>query len=141
MIVVPYQPHHLAALEMQPAQAAVAHTIPEGYDTWLHEVGPAFTVLGPAGVLALCGLAEEWEGRAQCWAMLSVHVGRNMLALTRAVRAHFDAAPYRRIEAQTPEDFQEGHRWLRLLGFACEGPMANYYPDGRTAIRYARIKR
>lgn len=138
MLIVPYIPAHLAALQIQPEQAKLVGFVPADYATWLGDVGPAFTAVDDAGVVAVLGVAEEWEGRAQCWALLSAHAGRHLVALTRAVRAYFATTGYRRIEAQTPEGFAEGQRWLRLLGFEAEGLMRNYYPDGRAAVRYAR---
>lgn len=140
MIVVPYQPAHLDALKLQPVQSAFADLMSPEYAEWLRNAGPAFTVLTGEGVVAICGLAEEWEGRAQCWALLSASVRPVMTGVTRAISRYFDMTPYRRIEAQTPEDFAEGKRWLHVLGFKAEGLMTNYYADGRAAIRYARCK-
>lgn len=141
MIAVPYIPEHLAALRAQPAQADFSLVGSPEYAQWLTRAGPAFSVFTADGLVAIAGLAEEWEGRAQAWAILSADVRPIMVSLTRAIDRYLSLSPYRRIEAQTPEGFTEGRRWLELLRFEAEGPMRNYTADGQTAIRYARCHR
>lgn len=45
-----------------------------------------------------------------------------------------------RIEAVVDNEFEQGHRWIRLLGFSREGTMRRYYPDGQNADLYAKVR-
>lgn len=139
--VVPYEPAHLFALNAQPAQDHVREVVSPEYAEWLRDSGLSFTVMADNVVLAIMGTVVEWEGRAQCWALLGSEVGRHMMKLTRMVSRYFDLQSYRRLEAQAPENFPPAQRWLELLKFEHEGVMRNYYPDGSSAVRYARIKK
>ena len=140
MMILPFQPDHLTALSLQDAQSHLWGVVPADYGFWLRAQGNAYTFLIADRPVACCGLVQEWEGRAFAWALLSPAVRPVMGRLTRLVDRYFTMSPVRRIEAQVPEGFEQGHRWARLLRFENEGPMKHYLPDGGTAYRYARYQ-
>lgn len=137
-----FKPEHLDRLRLQPAQAYFSREFSQpGYASLLGR-GPAFTALDGDTVLGCGGAAELWPGRACVWSLLSDSAGPHMRAIHRAVSGFIDQLPYRRIEALVDAGFEPGHRWVKLLGFACETPdgMQSFTPDGRHVFLYARVK-
>lgn len=140
---VPFRPEHLALLRLQAAQAYLQPLLARpdyaaalaGPYTWSGVVDGR--VIGCAGILA------QWPGRAIAWALLSreltarhfLHAHHKVAAVMKA--AHRAGA--RRIETTVDAGFDAGHRWARALGFAPEGLMRAYSPEGRDHVLYARI--
>lgn len=144
MIVVPMQDHHVLAIRPQAAQAMDAGdpVIRLEQAKALQASGPAWAVVGEAGVLALGGVAEMWSGRGMAWVVLSQDAGRHMLALTRLVDRTLRALDYRRLEMYVDAQFAEGCRWARVLGFTNETPegMVGFLPNGNRAFMYGRSR-
>lgn len=67
--------------------------------------------IGAAGVIPTHGQS------ALAWSMLGTDAGPYMIQLTRKVKDALDISPYKRIEMRVIYDFEEGHRWAKLLGF------------------------
>ncbi len=140
MIVVPYKAEHLLALKMQPGQSYLAPYVTDEYAKLL-ESQWAFTALDDEDVVAVGGVAELWSNRGLAWAFVDTRAGAHFLALHKAVQRVLDLVPYRRVEAETPCEFRQGHRWLRMLGFQLEAPrMKSFRIDGGDAALYARVK-
>jgi hypothetical protein len=142
MRIEAFRPEHLERLRLQPAQAHFgAQFMQPGYADMLRS-GPSFTALHGDTVLGCSGVVEVWPGRALAWALIADEAGRHMLGIHRAVLGFLMQAPYRRIEATVDAGFEAGHRWIRLLGFACETPlgMRGFNPDGRDSFLYSRVK-
>lgn len=137
--VIPFQPAHVLAMQVQPAQMAVIPTLAEYADT-AGIGGPAWTVLYDGVILCCGGMIEIWQGRWQGWTLLSADCGRHMLALTRTVRRLFSGVDPRRLEAYVYTDFEPGHRWMRALGFKPEGIMYGFGEDGGDMVMYARLR-
>jgi len=141
MVIEPLQGRHLDMIRVQVRQRWEFALWPEGALERLVKSGDAFAGVRGHAVLALAGVSKVWEGRYQAWSFLSRDCGPSgFVAVHRAVRSYLDQSSYRRIEATVESDFDEGHRWLRMLGMRCETPeaMVGYYPDGRSAYLYSR---
>ena len=141
MIVMPFKPEHLETLVLQPAQEMARVDIAgKGYGEALAK-SDSFTALIDGRVAACAGVIPMWEGRGEAWAMIAGDVGpMGMLRIHHAVKRYLDLNGLRRIEAACDAGFAQAHRWLLLLGFHYEGPLAKYTPDGRDCVRYARIR-
>ena len=141
MIVVPYQPHHLESLLLQPNQAYMRSlmTNPE-YQKSLDITGKAFTAIDGETVLACAGIVPFWEGRAEAWAIMSHDLKRHFLLIHRATERFLDACGFPRVEANVDANFGCAQRWMDMLGFVSEGLMHKYTPDGRDCTRFARIR-
>ncbi len=137
MIVVPFESEHLDLLHLQGAQAFVE--LGKTYALRLDKQD-SWTALEGDTVLACAGVIRAWPGRALAWALIGQEAGAHFVALTRAVRRYMDMIPDRRVEAVTDSNFEQGHRWLRMLGFAHEGRLRLYTPDGRDVDLYARLR-
>ena len=109
------------------------------YGPSLKAAGPAYTLVVGDEVLATAGFIPQWEGRATVWALISKEVGPHMVFLTRAVKRALQLHHYRRVETHVSSDFEQGHRWARLLGFEREGRMRAFTPEGDDCDLYARI--
>lgn len=141
MILVPFKPEHLRMLVLQDAQAWMQPMIEEAdYADALVAAGPCWTLTDGETVAMCAGLVRMWETRAQAWSLMSAHAGRRMIRVVRIMKGLIDLQAERRIEAVVDEEFEQGHRLIRMLGFVKEGVMRAYLPDGGSVAMYARVR-
>jgi hypothetical protein len=140
MNVVPFKAEHLMDLQLQLAQQGIAPFISADYAKAIE--GPyAFTGMVDGRVIAVGWVAEIWSGRAMACSLIDQRAGVHFVAIHKAARRVLDSVPWRRVEADTPCGFEQGHRWLRMLGFECEAErMRTYLPDGTDSALYARVR-
>lgn len=105
----------------------------------------AYTVWIDSEPVAAFGVVEDGSrpGVFSIWMITGKKSGPAMLRLTRfGHREFFPSLPAKRIEAFVLGDFAEAHRWIELLGFACETPdgMANFDGHGNVWFQYARLQ-
>jgi hypothetical protein len=92
-------------------------------------------VIGCAGVLPL------WPGVGMAWAWLGREWRAEARKITGYIRGHLDEAEFHRIEAGVKVDYSKGHRWMRMLGFELETPVARKWgPDGGNYSIWVRVK-
>lgn len=141
MDVRPFTVEHLKQLQLQPAQAWCApHLTPDLLD-WLGDTqNDAFTVFVGDEPILCGGLCTFWPGRAIAWSYVAADAGAHMVSLTRVVERFLDLKAPRRTEAYVDAEFDAGHRWVRLLGFKCEGRLEAYKPDGGDQMLYAKVR-
>ena len=132
---------HLQELKLQSAQAYLgADLTAPGYFEMLM-AGQAFTGMVGDTVIGCAGCIEQWDNRSIAWALVSAHAGRHMVGVHRAVAGFLAQARWRRVETFVDAEFAEGHRWMGMLGFAHEGRMTAFSPDGRDFDLYARVRK
>jgi hypothetical protein len=141
MKIVPFEPNHLERLLLQPSQAIMQETLtrPE-YAKSLYEAGPAYSLVDGDAVFASMGLIPQWEHRAIAWGLIAKEAGPHFRTIHKAVLRTMEIHPYRRIETSVACDFEQGHRWARMLGFEREGRMRAFTPDGHDCDLYGRIQ-
>lgn len=141
MILVPFEPAHMARLDVQDAQQDVDAQTRLDIALAQASYGPAWSVLDGETVMAVGGICDTWAGRGIGWSGLSRHVGPHMLALTRLIRRTHESLDYRRIEMFVDPDHAAAIRWAALLQFRNETPepMQGFLPDGRPAYLFARV--
>jgi len=133
MRIVPYRPHHLHRLALQPHQQHLGVALREqGWAEQVGDAGPCWTAVirdqaGKAEPIACAGFQECWPGRAIAWAILGEEARRYMASLTYAVRRALLDYPAERIEAQALLDFAPAKRWARILGFKKEAVLRKYH--------------
>ena len=135
-------PDDLKAIRLQPAQAWLRPHIDRPEYVRQVQASDSFTAEEARGVLAVAAFFTIWPGRVELCALLSELVGPSqMLSLHRATRRLISRAPGR-IEATVDGRFEEGHRWMQMLGFTLETPngMKGYLPNGGTSYLYARLQ-
>jgi hypothetical protein len=141
VILVPFEPEHLDRLTVQRSQEWLAQNFSDAeYGKSLTAAGPCYTLTDGDHIAMCAGLVNMWEGRAQAWSLLARDAGRHMTKIVRVMKRFLEMQDIRRIEAVVDNGFEPGHRMIRLLGFAHEGLMRGYLPDGRDAVLYARIQ-
>lgn len=141
MEIVPFKAEHLAGMRLQSGQAWAAEHIEEAGIRTLE--GPhAFTALEDGRPIACAGVAEMEKGRWLAWSYLSDQVNaRNFLKVHNAVRGFIHEHEARRIEMVVDYEFEQGHKWARMLGFSVDAPrMRKYNVDGSDASLYALVK-
>lgn len=141
MTVEPFQPEHLESLRVRLSQSHISEALySESYIRGL-AASNSWTAKQDGEVIACAGLIEAWPGHYQAWALLASDIGgQGMLQCTRAIRRML-AAQDGRIETFVAADFEQGHRWMDVLGFERETPgvMRKWFPDGSPAVLYARV--
>lgn len=145
MIVVPFISCHLDDISLQDGQSEMVEFLEtEGYAEMLEGIMDSYSVFNDDGVFMGCGgLAAQSSHRALAWSLISSKCcGNDMIALTRIVKRYLSETKYDRIEAVVRDGFEQGHRWIKLLGFECETPngMKNWIGSGKNAYLYARGK-
>lgn len=101
----------------------------------------AKTVLIDGSPAFIAGLVPYWGLRAEAWAIFRPGHRKHFYTLHKEVKRYLDTCPFRRIEATVECEFENGHRWIRALGFTLEAPRLKlYFPDGKDASLYALIK-
>jgi hypothetical protein len=143
MKIEPFKPGHFAELTSRPSEACMRAVMndPEHlntvarFDSWTMRIG--------GRVVACAGLLPLWDGRYEAWAVVASDIGCfGMLRLHRAAVRYLDLRTERRIEATVMRGFEQGQKWVRLLGFECETPngMRGYLPGGETADLFSRVQ-
>ena len=140
--VEPFRPEHLTLLALQPHQQPMRAFIQSpGYAEMLATTD-AFTAFVGDRAVACGGVMTIWEGRGTAWALLAGEIGGDVMRRVHfAAKRYFDSSTLRRIEATCDVDFEQGHRWLSLLGFTLETHiMRGYRPDGGDESMYVRTR-
>ncbi len=101
----------------------------------------AYTFRNDGKIIMCGGFIKYWEGRGEAWAHVAQDAGRHFITLTKMVRRLMQVIPLRRIESLIDVKFPQAHRWMLALGFEMEAPLLkSYFPDGRDAALYARVR-
>ena len=160
-----FKAEHLRELEIQLAQRTERQVLMDWADTpegkhWnqIEEHCGELSFTGYCGdrLLGCAGLRPCWANRGELWIMLSATMRRSdMVWLHRQAKAFLEEHqlptiansrpiyPYdfTRIECYVLENFVEGHRWAKMLGFESEGLLRCFDPLGYDYRLYARIRR
>jgi len=134
--VTPYQPVDYLDANAWSLAATVPGVVPSG---------PGYTARLHGQVLACAGIQIPWPGLGEAWAVIAPE-GRRYpryvhFAVRSGMRRLIAEHGLRRVEATVALDFDEGHRWVTLLGFVEDGIADGYLPDGGDAMRYVlRVK-
>jgi hypothetical protein len=146
---VPYQPWHYHELRVQAAQLEWQDTIlsTPGYAEALDVPGMSFTGISDGQIVGCAGLQPQWHGapwgRVVAWGLFSdtipkrawVRIARKMASV---IVSSLDHGPHR-LEMTTPCNFFEAGRLALVLGFAIEGRLLRFGPDGADHFMWSRI--
>lgn len=134
--VIPFHPRHLFELRPQRGQEDVAESLSVEHATALGK-HPSATVVCDREILMCGGVVPVWQGRSLAWSYLSRDCGEHMVFLHRETKRFIEKHATRRVEMAVEFQFEQGHRWAKLLGFEQEVPlMRAYFPNGNDASLY-----
>lgn len=137
MRVIKFYAHHIDGFEPQERQRDILECPREHFEAL--ELGYTYSVIDSRGlVVAFGGLAPIWDGRQTAWCVLSVHARRHLRELTRIAARELDKVSGDRIEAATDTDFEQGARWLHMLGFDMEAREAAGLVRGKRCSLFVR---
>jgi len=139
MIVVPFQTWHFWDIKPQASQAYVQQFVtPEGIEAL--EKHSSFTCLVDDKPVCCFGWMELYPTRASIWSYMSEDAARYLVHLTRIAKRLISTLQYKRLEMEVDTDFEQGHRWARMLGFQLEAEcLRGFRMDGGDSAIYARI--
>lgn len=140
MQITPFKAEDFLAIDPQPAQEWVRGQIKleqlraiEGTTAWTGSVD---------GKPVWCfGWSEVYPTRALVWTYIGADAGPHLVAMHREAVRLLDAMPHKRIETEVDCDFEQGHRWVRMLGFELDAArLRGHRADGGDVALYARVK-
>lgn len=139
--IVSFKYEHLGMMKEQVATMATFPKINEVHGRTLQTSGFSYTMMGGGEVLGCAGVLPYWPGRGEAWTILSGDCGKYFISMHKAVKRFLDICPFKRVEATVDCYFEEGHRWIKMLGFELEAPrMRKYTEDGGDYSLYSRIR-
>lgn len=138
--LVDYLPDHMLQIGVQEKQSEMLGEITKQYAHALATAGIAYTVMLDNRVLACGGKAKQWEGRWILWAVLSREASRHMLRLTKITKRTLELHNHvGRLEAIVRSDFEQAHRWVKMLGLKWHHHEERFLPGGLDADIYVRF--
>jgi hypothetical protein len=140
MNVIPFRAEHFWAIDVQPAQAYVrSHVTPEQIKAL--EKQNAFTVMDGDKPLVCFGWVPLYATRASLWAFISASAGPHFVGITRIAKRLVEGLAFKRLEMEVDCEFEQGHRWAKMLGFTLEAErLRGFRMDGGDSAIYARVR-
>ena len=116
MTVIPFKKEHIDRLILQEKQKGLEHLQTD--DLFLSLEGTdSYSMMDGEEVLCCAGVVAMTEGRAIAWAYLAEGLNHRMVFVTRVVKRFLNLSKFFRIEIHVDCDFDEAHRWAKMLGF------------------------
>lgn len=146
MIVRPYEPAHLLALDLRDYERAFLAEFDDiGAYAEVLRHGVAFT-LWDGKPIGCFGILRIRPGVGEGWLCLSNSLpvgkpGSRWAEAVRLIKRQFDTemADFHRVQVALPIDFTPGHNLVGRLGFKHESLMQKYGADGSDFIGFARV--
>lgn len=139
MIVVPFRAEHFWAMDVQPSQAYVRDYVTPDQITALEQQN-SFTAMDGDKPLMCFGWVPLYATRASLWALISASAGPHFVGLTRIGKNLANSLTFKRLEFEVDCEFEQGHRWAKMLGFKLEAErLRGFRMDGGDSAVYARV--
>lgn len=139
MNVIPFRAEHFWAIDVQPAQAYVRDYVTETEIKQLETMNSFTCVVGDKPI-ACFGWVPIYVTRASVWAFISATSGPHFVGMTRIAKRLIDGLAFKRLEMEVDCEFEQGHRWAKMLGFTLEAErLRGFRLDGGDSAVYARI--
>jgi hypothetical protein len=139
--IEPFHSHDLRHIVVQSAQQSdwpdTATRAARGQIFEAQEHGRTFFD-ADLNVIACFGMVKSHAEHYTVWSVLSALTLSQLLFATRWGRAYLNGIPARRIDTCVRASFDNGHQWVRLLGFEPEGVQRAFYENGDDMHVYVR---
>lgn len=139
MIMERFQARHLQQIDLQPAQLP----------TWKAYGSPAYAsalenTLAYTGrirgrIIVCGGIIDVATDTGHMWCFLSRDARHHMVRLHRTAQRFLKVAGKQRLCATSEVGFDDGCRWLDLLGFERTDLLRAYGPDGSDHYLYEKV--
>lgn len=91
--------------------------------------------------LLLCGgVFLYWKNRGEAWAILAPGAKRHAVGIRKAAKKFLSDCPITRIEAAASVESRRELKWIESLGFKFQCFANSYFPDGKDAAIYSRVR-
>lgn len=138
--VIGFKPEHLKELSEQESMKYLSEYMASDCAEKLAEAGNSYTIKANDRVVFCGGAIVYWEGRAEVWSIIDRDCREHFYAIHKATKRFLEVLSMRRVEATVDHGFEQGHRWVRTLGFQLETPcMKGYRPNGGDCAMYVRF--
>ena len=99
----------------------------------------AYTVVEDGKVIACGGVALTEDGIGKAWAFFSDDAGKYMYKITKMVLKYLPTfREYDKIVASVEDNFEQGNKFMNLVGFTKEKFIENFLPNGASVNMYGR---
>lgn len=130
MKTIPFNREHLTLLE--PREYEKERVIPFLTSAFLDVAERSlwsYTLVKDGRVVTCIGALPLWNGVWEVWQIPSVYVPKYILEYCRTVKGILDAGAVKekawRLQTSSPADDLHD-RWMKFIGFECEGTMREY---------------
>lgn len=110
--------------------------------TALEQIGDATTLVYDGRIVGFSGFLEMWPGVCEVWLIPTVYIHTAALPVARTlkgyVRSLSDTFKFHRMQTNAPDD-ELHNRWMKYLGFECEGVLTQYSQSKINYKMWARI--
>lgn len=128
-----FEPWHLGWMDVQEAQRRELKKLTDAERSALAKTD-AYSVADDERIVFCGGSIPILScNRAIVWCYIGAINRHQFLELHNMVRQHIDGLKFPRLEMEVANDFPQGHRWARALGFKQE-------PMGGSHALYVRIR-
>ena len=136
---------HLEILEMREEEKNGIFTLNDIYER-IERLAEnsilAFTMIYDGRIITCAGFVELWPGVAEIWQIPSKYVAQNPVLFARDIRRFLEEIintfKWHRVETKCPVDDLHD-RWMKWLGFECEGHLKKFSHDKKDVKQYARL--
>ena len=145
MQCVPFEIQHLDLLEMREEDRELFKVRPDllAQIEQANETGYAGSFLHDGRLVFCAGMFPLWDGVLMCWMYSSPYVKMHPVLTVRYAKRYIENIEHtlKAHRTQTITKYDAFHdRWMRALGFVCEGIMRSYTKEGEDFGMYARVK-
>lgn len=142
--VMPFHPSHVDRIGLNKFDQQIFSALPD-LKTRLqlvHQQRCGWTVFYKGKPALVMGLEYKFPTNYEAWMLTGQVAKSNRFALTRGAKRFFDRIGprlnLRRMQIVVNVHHKAAVQWAEFLGFALEGTMTNYGPEGSDYYMYAR---
>lgn len=138
-----FRAEHIRIIRPQLPQKVDAASFSEEDWRAIAELGTAWTGFHGSRPLGIAGMIPGREWICTVFTVLDArNTKRDMVWIDAQVRQYLDTlnASVRRIITTVLVDHEDGHKWMKRLGFVAEGVMRKYDAAGNDCTLYARVR-
>lgn len=139
--VVPFRPAHADLMEIREFEREILAQRAETLVA-IAEQGYCGTMMYDGRALGIIGAVKMWKGVFEIFIIPTVYVEKYPLAFVRTVKGLLDSfqESHDVVRFQTESLADELHdRWMKYIGFKCEGTLEKFSSTGLDCRMWARI--